>query len=426
MDEKKFIDKSWDFKEDDTKISNHGFHTYPAMMIPQVARRLIETYGADAKVLCDPFMGTGTSILEAKLHSNFEIAYGIDINPLARLIAKVKVTPIDADKLVEIVSMVLENSATEIADYKISNKQIKSPDFKNIDYWFKPEVIRDLVIIKKNIESIWNEQDPISIDIRDFLLVSFSETVRLVSNTRNSEFKLYRMAESSLAKHNPDTFNTFKNKTLKNVERLTIFNKEAKNCKTVILNEDSRYRTSIPDDCVDLIVTSPPYGDSRTTVAYGQFSRLSLEWMEFDSKEVRSIDKVSLGGVPVTNLDNTLGSPSLNKSIRDIRNIDELRAKEVLSFYVDFYECVKEINRFMKRGGYLCFVVGNRTVKKQQIPTDDIIVELFQSVGPYNHEKTIIRNIPMKRMPKENSPTNVRGDKSSTMNHEYIIILNKK
>lgn len=426
MDEKKFIDKSWDFKEDDTKISNHGFHTYPAMMIPQVARRLIETYGADAKVLCDPFMGTGTSILEAKLHSNFEIAYGIDINPLARLIAKVKVTPIDADKLVEIVSMVLENSATEIADYKISNKQIKSPDFKNIDYWFKPEVIRDLVIIKKNIESIWNEQDPISIDIRDFLLVSFSETVRLVSNTRNSEFKLYRMAESSLAKHNPDTFNTFKDKTLKNVERLTIFNKEAKNCKTVILNEDSRYRTSIPDDCVDLIVTSPPYGDSRTTVAYGQFSRLSLEWMEFDSKEVRSIDKVSLGGVPVTNLDNTLGSPSLNKSIRDIRNIDELRAKEVLSFYVDFYECVKEINRFMKRGGYLCFVVGNRTVKKQQIPTDDIIVELFQSVGSYNHEKTIIRNIPMKRMPKENSPTNVRGDKSSTMNHEYIIILNKK
>jgi len=27
-----------------------------------------------------------------------------------------------------------------------------------------------------------------------------------------------------------------------------------------------------------MVVTSPPYGDSRTTVAYGQFSRWANEW----------------------------------------------------------------------------------------------------------------------------------------------------
>lgn len=36
------VDHSWDFEKADTKYSNHGFHSYPAMMIPQVARRLME------------------------------------------------------------------------------------------------------------------------------------------------------------------------------------------------------------------------------------------------------------------------------------------------------------------------------------------------------------------------------------------------
>ena len=97
----KFKDESWDFRNDFTKYSNHGFHTYPAMMIPQVARRLIEMYGKDKEVLLDPFMGSGTALLEAKLHKNFKKAYGIDINPLALLISKVKTTPINPEILKE-------------------------------------------------------------------------------------------------------------------------------------------------------------------------------------------------------------------------------------------------------------------------------------------------------------------------------------
>ena len=58
--ELKFKDTSWDFRDSYTKISNHGFHTYPAMMIPQIARRLIESYGKNTKAILDPFVGSGT------------------------------------------------------------------------------------------------------------------------------------------------------------------------------------------------------------------------------------------------------------------------------------------------------------------------------------------------------------------------------
>ena len=425
MNEIKFVDNSWDYKDDDTKISNHGFHTYPAMMIPQVTRRLIETYGKKAKVLLDPFMGSGTALLEAKLHENFEIAYGIDINPLSLLIAKAKTTPIDDNLLLKEKTKLINRCLESKFDANFNRVSIEKPEFNNINFWFKADVITDLAIIKKNIESIDVSNERLNKDIKDFFWVAFSETVRRVSNTRNGEFKLYRMAEPALKIHNPNTIAEFTRKVEFNQRQMAVFSKEAKKCQIKILAEDSRFKTSIPSNSVDIIVTSPPYGDSRTTVAYGQFSRLSLEWLNYDKKTVRNIDKVSLGGIPTPSLKNNLNSQSLQKVLNQIEIKDPERTKDVLSFYIDFNECVGELDRIMKAGGFLCFVVGNRTVKGIKIPTDDIIVELFKAKGDYKHHNTFIRNIPNKRMPKKNSPTNVKGVLDSTMNEEYIVILEK-
>lgn len=46
----KIVDESWDFKKANTKEYTHCFHAYPAMMIPQVARRLIENFGKNADI----------------------------------------------------------------------------------------------------------------------------------------------------------------------------------------------------------------------------------------------------------------------------------------------------------------------------------------------------------------------------------------
>jgi len=418
---KKFKDESWDFRTSFTKYSNHGFHTYPAMMIPQVARRLIEMYGKDKEVLLDPFMGSGTALLEARLHKNFKTAYGIDINPLALLISKVKTTPINSETLKEEYKKLISKCNSDKKAVNSKEKTIQKPNFFNVDFWFKPEVIIDLAIIKENINKIKNN------DIRDFFLISFSETVRNVSNTRNREYKLYRMSQSMLEKHNPDTFKEFMNKTEKSISSMEeFFNEHNKKCDVNILAEDSRHLTTIPENSVDLIVTSPPYGDSRTTVAYGQFSRLGLQWLDYDKEEVINIDKISLGGIPTKDLKNGLGSRTLKKTLDRISKIDPRRAKDVLSFYVDFDKCVQELHRVTKKGAFMCFVVGNRTVKGVQIPTDEIILELFQAKNHYKHHNTFIRNIPHKRMPKLNSPTNVVGNHAVTMNEEWIVIIEKQ
>lgn len=412
-------DESWDYKESDTKIVSHGLHTYPAMMIPQIARRLIETYGKDAKVLLDPFMGSGTSLVEAKIHSQFKEAYGIDINPLARLIGKVKTTPIELKRLHETAHKIIDLSTSDIFSMNLGDKKIEPLSFKNIEYWFKPTVIRDLTVIKQHIDEIEDA------DLRDFFNVAYSEIVRIVSNTRNSEFKLYRMSEGSLKKHNPNTIAEFEKRVIYNIEQLSRLNSESKRCEIHILDEDTRYRTSIKSNSVDLIVSSPPYGDSKTTVAYGQFSRLSLEFLGYSEEVIREIDKISLGGIKAKDFSIELESVTLQEEIELIASTDQKRAYEVISFYQDFTRCIREIDRVMKVNGYICLVVGNRTVKKVKLSTDKIIVELFTSLGNYTHERTIIRNIPSKRMPKANSPTNVKGECLPTMNEEYIIILKK-
>ena len=87
----------WEYRTANTKEYTHGIHPYPAMMIPQVARRLIQDYGREEGVLLDPYCGTGTTLLEAML-ANLD-SIGTDLNPLARLIARTKTAPIDLDLL---------------------------------------------------------------------------------------------------------------------------------------------------------------------------------------------------------------------------------------------------------------------------------------------------------------------------------------
>ena len=172
-----------------------------------------------------------------------------------------------------------------------------------------------------------------------------------------------------------------------------------------------------------MIVTSPPYGDSKTTVAYGQFSRLALQWLDYDN--ITNLDKRLLGGVASKELLVNINSPTLKEIIKKIAEKVEKRAREVLSFYEDFDKVVSQLNKVMAKEGYVCFVVGNRTVKGINIPTDKIMSEMFMAHGKYNYITTYERVIPKKRMPKINSPSNKIGQTSTTICNEFIFVLKK-
>ena len=68
----KYRDETWDLPKADTKEYTHCFHTYPAMMIPQIARKLLKRYGMEGRWLLDPYCGTGTSL--RMFHKSLHVA----------------------------------------------------------------------------------------------------------------------------------------------------------------------------------------------------------------------------------------------------------------------------------------------------------------------------------------------------------------
>jgi len=407
------IDYSWDFEKVNTKPHTHGFHTYPAMFIPHVARRLLLTYSKKGDTVCDIFCGSGTALIESRLLGRN--AYGVDLNPLAIFLAKTKTTPIDP----KILNEEYPNLLKKIGEIK--NSQIKKPVFNNLDFWFKKKVIVELAKIKKTIQEI-----PIK-NVKNFFMVAFSETVRKVSNTKNGEFKLVRIKGEKLENHSPDVLNVFKKRAELNIKGMGSYYCDVdKKTWTKIVYGDSSKDNGIKDESVDFIITSPPYGDSRTTVAYGQFSRLSSQWIDMfkDPNEASGVDNELLGGKPTIDLKNSLMSNYLKDSLEKINAKDPKRAKDVLSFYIGLNNCLKKAHQILKPNKYFCLVIGNRLVKQVRIPTDFIIAELAEHIG-FNCENIVVRNIPGKRMPLKNSPTNITGELEETMTRESIVVLRK-
>jgi len=412
--------EDWTFNGASTRELTHCYHDYPARMIPQIASKLLDMFAAvDATLLFDPYCGTGTSLVEGFIRGLNVI--GTDLNPLARLIAKAKLTLPDSGELDKEISrfnrFILNTNVPQLTVLpRISG-------ITRLDFWFKPSVIEKLQHLKSFINRI-EEQD-----VRLFFQVAFSETVRDSSNTRHEEFKLYRYDETRLKKFNPDVFAIMAMKLKRNRSGLIQFKDRIENFKRLPKTAIYDFNTvnEIPHDkvqpnSVDIVVTSPPYGDSHTTVAYGQYSRLSAAWL--DLEEADKIDNKLMGGKTYKKIPE-FPCDVLNDALNHINKIDRKRAFEVSAFYSDLLSSISHVADVIKPGGFACYVVGNRKVKGITLPTDITIRDFFEEFN-FDYIDTFHRSIPNKRMPLRNSPTNVAGSLGTTMIQEYIVVMRKR
>jgi DNA modification methylase len=407
----------WTFANTPTRDLTHCYHDYPARMIPQVAGKLLDTYGRGANLLFDPYCGSGTSLVEGVVRGINVI--GTDLNPLACLISKAKTSTPDLAALKKQIAALDKFIATR----KIAGVPKHVIGISRLDFWFKTHVIEKLNILKSFIDALLDET------IRLFFQVAFSETVRESSNTRNDEFKLYRYEAERLEKFDPDVFGIMTLKLKRNLIGLQQFIARL-SCleripQTSIYDFDTK--VNVPADYVtqasiDIVVTSPPYGDSHTTVAYGQYSRLSSAWLGLKSPE--KVDRTLMGGSVLKSVPK-FPSSELNEAIDSIKLKDEKRAYEVAAFYSDLQSSISHVSQLIRRGGHICYVVGNRKVKGITLPTDIAIRRFFEDHG-FIHVNTFHRRIPNKRMPLRNSPTNIAGSIENTMAHEHIIIMRRE
>jgi len=130
--------EDWDFADlgiKETQASTHFFHHWTAKFIPQIPRRVIERYSKRGDVVLDPFMGCGTTLVEAARLGRD--SWGTDVNPLAVKIARAKTAGVRARQLEGFISW-LEEAARRPHDHLADSALL----FDGSGEWFREDVAR--------------------------------------------------------------------------------------------------------------------------------------------------------------------------------------------------------------------------------------------------------------------------------------------
>ena len=386
----------------------HGTVLYPAVMVAPVQKEVL-TWLMDGRKnlkIFDPFHGSGTALYEASDIDSSVTILGYDINPLASLITLVKLQGIDMTSFDQ--------------DYKyleaILNQDFVYPimSFYKSDKWFKPDVIKTLSKVAYAIREIENKQN------RQYFWVMFCDIIRRYSNTRSSTYKLHikEQTKIDLSKNNivkdfltkaknSEIFyhNHFQNYSLKKGDSLKLIKEEK-------------------DNSIDILVTSPPYGENATTVPYGQFSYLQLSFidkrdLEFEGWELnncQALDSSSIGGSfaksKLSEENQKLIQTYLNRITKD-------KHKKVIRFFSDYFEFLDQAARVSNQ--YIVMTLGNRTVNRVKINLARVTEKYLESKGFIRKDK-LSRKITSKRTPNR---ILVNDKLTETMNKEYVLIMEK-
>lgn len=283
----------WTFLDVSTREYTHALHPYPARMHPEIPKRLIHKYiRRNVEVVLDPFAGSGGTLLEAILHGN--PAIGIDVNPFAVLLTKVKTTPIHKDLTLELKRLI----GAVRREYDKGKYHTEAYPDRIDRRWYCPNTIELLTCIKHHV---FKTAD---VALRDFFKVCFALTERKVSYQRNGSWKLHRLSTVDIQKFKPDPLGIFERVVQGNIPRMMDLVAADPQGRAYAVTGDSRHiRDSLggvmdilDDGKVHLVVTSPPYGDHPTTMAYGQFSKHPGLWLDLPEEDVLAVDTVGLGG----------------------------------------------------------------------------------------------------------------------------------
>lgn len=381
-----------------------NLHKYPATMLPQIGLELLKDFKASKTNLLDPYCGSGSSFISG-VEYGIKDFVGFDLNPLAIMISRAKLSFIDKNKLLKHKDNLLKKITTNIDELDFSPLL----NITNLDFWIEKNAQNALLGIFTHIKNITD------LNTQNLFILAFSETLREASFVRNNEFKLFRMR--NFERYKPNVNEIFERKIETITQNyLNFYQAKMQNVSFALHNASFTKRGKK----FDTILTSPPYGDSKTTVAYGQFSTFINEWLGF--KEARKLDRELLGGKRAIKL---YEKECMKDYINDIAQIDKKRAMEISSFYFDLEQSIKVLACCVSENAKVFFVVGNRTVKGITLPTDKFIAQTFVDNG-FKHIATLQRKISNKAMPLKNSPTNQKGVLAQTMNDEFIIICEKK
>lgn len=368
-------------------LGRNPIHPFPARMAAGIALDAIEANKHPLRVL-DPMVGSGTvlAVAQAKGH----IGYGIDIDPLAVLLANVWTRSLDSEAVIEKASEVLFRAKKVFKSLTSGNAYPQEDDQETRSftrYWFDDYARRQLAALSLAIKRVKDTA------VRDALWCAFSRLI------------ITKQAGASLAM---DLSHSRPHRTF---ERAPVkpFNKFIAAVETVILNcprdmesrvrlptdiklGDARHLT-LPDESIDLVLTSPPY---LNAIDYLRCSKFSLVWMGYSISQLRNI-RASIVGAEASS-DEACDDLVVKDVIRDLKLSPKLcnRNYGMLARYaLDMKKSLAEVSRVLQRGGTAVYVIGDSTVRGTFVRNSAIVRKVAENSGlilKSKHARTLPAN----------------------------------
>ena len=394
----------------------HGFHRYPAKFLPNVVKKIIEKYhcGRENAIIADLLAGCGTTLVEAKAHGIASV--GVDINPVATMITSAKINTLEPERLQRAFY-----SLSETIDKYTSGMPLELPLHPRIAYWFREQEIHKLAYLYRSIgEGSYSHEE------EQFFYVAVSHTLKSCSRWLQCSTKPQRDPQKKIA----DPLHEFRVHCTRMMRKNEDFYRHLQeNCiadvRCEIRLEDAKH-TSIPDNSIDTIITSPPY---VTSYEYADIHQLTGYWMGFFSN-LSEFRKNFIGT-------SFSGSKSLEcttehaaKIVEELAAKNKCIAKNVASYFREMDEVASEMYRILKPGGKACIVIGNTKIRDVMITSAEVFMDFLLNKG-FCKVDIIKRNIPCKLMPTLRDCVTGRFTTLSSKNCrkvypcEYIIIVKK-
>ena len=151
--------------------------------------------------------------------------------------------------------------------------------------------------------------------------------------------------------------------------------------------------TSVLDNSVDLLVTSPPYANR---MSYIRELRPYMYWLGFlsNSRQAGEIDWQSIGGTwgsATSRLSDWKASEELplgtefSEVLAGIAHEENgsgtILAQYVHKYFSDIYAHLKAAYRVVKPRGYVTYIVGNSTFYGVNVPTEQWYARLLEHLG---------------------------------------------
>ena len=423
-----------DFARQRTAYATHGLHSFAAKFPPQLARWGIQSFTRPGETVLDPMVGSGTTLVECRLLGRHGL--GADIDPLARLITRVKSTPLSAEIFEFAAAELQETLIDQIArldqarasghSFADTFPNIAIPDFPNRDYWFLPEISEELAVLLSLIDVI----EPL--EIREFFYLVFSALI--ITKSSSSVANVRDLAHSRphfvAPDEKPNVLKMFKQRLTRLKKGLSEFSARFDpDSSARIVSEDARC-LPIEDESVDLAFTSPPYVNA---IDYPRAHKFSLHWLgdalgtSPDAYRDLGREYIGTDRVPAGMCEELShrphAVPSLNTCMQRLADADTRRAGVARRYFDDMSLVLSEIGRVLRPGRNAVIVVCPSRIAEVEVPTQILLADLAEHVtdGQLHAIETHSRIIDDA---KRQLPV-VRGRFGAGMRTEYVVVLQK-